>query len=180
MLSIHLTKRYLTKPSCVLTLTRLYSKKHDDQTKHDVTQVKGVELLRSPSLNKGMAFSIYERQLLGIHGLIPPAVITQDIQAMRVMANFRQEPNHLDRYVDLCNLQQRNEKLFYRVLIDNIEEVMPIVYTPTVGLACQKYGMTYRRANGLFITIHDKGHILDVLYNWPEPLVKVCPFFLPS
>jgi malate dehydrogenase (oxaloacetate-decarboxylating)(NADP+) len=93
-----------------------------------------------------MAFTIEERQILGIHGLLPPAVLSQDVQVLRVMTNFYREQDDLDRYVDMINLQDRNEKLFYRVLKDNIEAMMPVVYTPTVGLACQKYGIAFRRA----------------------------------
>lgn len=136
------------------------------------SQIKGVELLRNPSLYKGMAFTIEERQLLGIHGLLPPAILSQEVQCLRIMENFRREKDDLSRYISLTNLQYRNEKLFYKVLIDNLELLMPIVYTPTVGLACQKYGIAYRRSKGLYITIHDKGHIYDVLCNWPESVVK--------
>jgi malate dehydrogenase (oxaloacetate-decarboxylating)(NADP+) len=110
------------------------------------SQLKGIELLRNPSLFKGMAFTIEERQLLGIQGLIPPAVLDQEVQCLRIMTNFMREQSDLDRYIDLINLQDRNEKLFYRVLMDNLELLMPIIYTPTVGLACQKYGVAFRRS----------------------------------
>ena len=93
-----------------------------------------------------MAFSIEERQVLGIHGLLPPAVLDQDVQVLRVMTNFHRETDDLDRYTDLMNLQDRNEKLFYRILKEHLEVMMPVVYTPTVGLACQKYGIAFRRA----------------------------------
>ena len=93
-----------------------------------------------------MAFTIEERQMLGIQGLIPPAVLSQDVQSLRIMTNFLREQSDLDRYIDLINLQDRNEKLFYKVLMDNLELMMPIVYTPTVGLACQKYGIAFRRS----------------------------------
>ncbi|CAF3769499.1 unnamed protein product [Rotaria sp. Silwood1] len=136
------------------------------------SSLKGAELLRNPSLNKGMAFTLEERQHMGIHGLLPPAVLTQEVQALRVMINFHRLNNDLDRYSELMNLSDRNEKLFYRVIADNIEELIPIVYTPTVGLACQKYGLVFKRPRGLFITIHDKGHIYDILCNWTEPQVK--------
>lgn len=136
------------------------------------SQIKGVEILRNPSYFKGMAFSIEERQALGIHGLLPPAVLSQEVQLLRVMTNFYRETDDLDRYVDMINLQDRNEKLFYRVLKEHIEDMMPVVYTPTVGLACQKYGIAFRRSRGLFITIHDKGHIYDILCNWPATTVK--------
>ncbi|CAF3953745.1 unnamed protein product, partial [Rotaria sp. Silwood2] len=136
------------------------------------SSLKGVELLRNPALNKGMGFTLEERQHMGIHGLLPPAVLTQDIQALRFMINFHRLNNDLDRYSELMNLSDRNEKLFYRVIADNIEELIPIVYTPTVGLACQKYGLVFKRPRGLFITIHDKGHIYDILCNWTESQVK--------
>ncbi len=133
------------------------------------SQIKGVEVLRNPSYFKvsflfclisripcfliektiifqGMAFSIEERQVLGIHGLLPPAVLDQDVQVLRVMTNFHRETDDLDRYTDLMNLQDRNEKLFYRILKEYLEVMMPVVYTPTVGLACQKYGIAFRRA----------------------------------
>ncbi|CAF1361487.1 unnamed protein product [Didymodactylos carnosus] len=132
-------------------------------------QIKGIDLLRNPALNKGMAFTLEERQHMGIHGLLPSAVLSQDIQAMRVMINFHHD---LDRYSELMNLCERNEKLFYRVIADNLDELLPIVYTPTVGLACQKYGLVFKRPRGLFITIHDKGHIYDVLCNWTDQHVK--------
>ena len=76
-------------------------------------------------------------------------------------------------YKELTFDYKRNEKLFYRVLIEYLELIMPIVYTPTVGLACQKYGIAFRRARGLFITIHDKGHIYDIMCNWPATNVQV-------
>ncbi|CAF2772675.1 unnamed protein product [Rotaria sp. Silwood2] len=136
------------------------------------SSLKGVELLRNPALNKGMGFTLEERQHMGIHGLLPPAVLSQEVQALRVMINFHRLNNDLDRYSELMNLSDRNEKLFYRVIADNIEELIPIVYTPTVGLACQKYGLVFKRPRGLFITIHDKGHIYDILCNWTESQVK--------
>ncbi|CAF0817130.1 unnamed protein product [Adineta ricciae] len=136
------------------------------------SSIKGIELLRNPSLNKGMAFTIEERQNMGIHGLLPPAVLSQDVQALRVMTNLRRAQNDFDRYNELMNLCERNEKLFYRVIADNLELLLPIVYTPTVGLVCQKYGLVFKRPRGLFITIHDKGHIYDILCNWTEEHVK--------
>ncbi|CAF1188991.1 unnamed protein product [Adineta ricciae] len=136
------------------------------------SSIKGIELLRNPSLNKGMAFTIEERQNMGIHGLLPPAVLSQDIQALRVMTNLHRAQNDFDRYNELMNLCERNEKLFYRVIADNLELLLPIVYTPTVGLVCQKYGLIFKRPRGLFITIHDKGHIYDILCNWTEEQVK--------
>ncbi|KAM7065673.1 NADP-dependent malic enzyme, mitochondrial [Acridotheres tristis] len=133
---------------------------------------RGYDITRNPHLNKGMAFTLEERLQLGIHGLLPPCFLSQDVQVLRVMKNFEKQSNDLDKYIILMTLQDRNEKLFYRVLTSDIEKFMPIVYTPTVGLACQHYGLAFRRPRGLFITIHDKGHIATMLNSWPEENVK--------
>ncbi|XP_063181419.1 NADP-dependent malic enzyme, mitochondrial [Chroicocephalus ridibundus] len=133
---------------------------------------RGYDITRNPHLNKGMAFTLEERLQLGIHGLLPPCFLSQDVQVLRVMKNFENKSNDLDKYIVLMTLQDRNEKLFYRVLTSDIERFMPIVYTPTVGLACQQYGLAFRRPRGLFITIHDKGHIATMLNSWPEENIK--------
>ncbi|XP_074839965.1 NADP-dependent malic enzyme, mitochondrial isoform X4 [Carettochelys insculpta] len=119
-----------------------------------------------------MAFTLEERLQLGIHGLLPPCFLSQDVQVLRVMKSYETKSSDLDKYIILMTLQDRNEKLFYRVLTSDIEKFMPIVYTPTVGLACQQYGLAFRRPRGLFITIHDKGHIATVLNSWPEENIK--------
>uniref|UniRef100_A0A8C5AJ71 Malic enzyme n=1 Tax=Gadus morhua TaxID=8049 RepID=A0A8C5AJ71_GADMO len=119
-----------------------------------------------------MLFGLEERLQLGIHGLLPPCFLSQDVQVLRVMKSYETRSNPLDKYILLMTLQDRNEKLFYRLLTSDIEEFMPIVYTPTVGLACQQYGLAFRRPRGLFITIHDKGHIASVLNSWPEENIK--------
>uniref|UniRef100_A0A8C7WZU6 Malic enzyme n=1 Tax=Oryzias sinensis TaxID=183150 RepID=A0A8C7WZU6_9TELE len=122
-----------------------------------------------------MAFSMEERLQLGIHGLLPPCFISQDVQLLRVLKNYDMKKDDLDRYVFLMGLQDRNEKLFYRLISSDVERFMPIIYTPTVGLACQQYGLIFRRPRGLFITIHDGGHIASILQNWPEKDIKaVC------
>ncbi|EPQ13583.1 NADP-dependent malic enzyme, mitochondrial [Myotis brandtii] len=95
-----------------------------------------------------MAFTLEERMQLGIHGLIPPCFLSQDIQLLRVMKSYERQQSDLDKYIILMTLQDRNEKLFYRVLTSDVEKFMPIVYTPTVGLACQHYGLTFRRPRG--------------------------------
>ncbi|KTF79304.1 hypothetical protein cypCar_00039832, partial [Cyprinus carpio] len=137
------------------------------------TKKRGYDITRNPHLNKGMAFTLEERLQLGIHGLLPPCFLSQDVQVLRVMKSYETRSNPLDKYILLMTLQDRNEKLFYRVLTSDIEEFMPIVYTPTVGLACQQYGLAFRRPRGLFITIHDKGHIATMLNSWPEENIKV-------
>uniref|UniRef100_A0A669AUS9 malate dehydrogenase (oxaloacetate-decarboxylating) (NADP(+)) n=1 Tax=Oreochromis niloticus TaxID=8128 RepID=A0A669AUS9_ORENI len=119
-----------------------------------------------------MAFTLEERLQLGIHGLLPPCFLSQDVQVLRVMKSYETRTNPLDKYILLMTLQDRNEKLFYRLLTSDIEEFMPIVYTPTVGLACQQYGLAFRRPRGLFITIHDRGHIATMLNSWPEEDIK--------
>ncbi|XP_013418136.1 NADP-dependent malic enzyme-like [Lingula anatina] len=136
------------------------------------TRIRGIDITRDPKLNKGMAFTLKERQVMGLQGLLPPAIIPQDQQVYRTMQNFYRRENDLDRYIYLTALQERNEKLFYRVLTENVELMMPVVYTPTVGLACQKFGLIYRKPRGLYITEHDKGHIYSILCNWPETDVK--------
>jgi malate dehydrogenase (oxaloacetate-decarboxylating)(NADP+) len=130
----------------------------------------GVALLHDPLRNKGTAFTDAERDALRLRGLLPPRIHTQDEQVMRVLGNLRRKPDDLERFIYLTDLQDRNETLFYRVMVDHIEEMMPIVYTPTVGEACQQYGHIFRRSRGLFVSAHDRGRILEVLRNWPGDL----------
>ncbi|XP_061574195.1 NADP-dependent malic enzyme [Cololabis saira] len=151
---------------------------HESQDKGKTfvyTKKRGYDVTRNPYLNKGMAFSMEERLQLGIHGLLPPCFISQDVQLLRVLKNYDMKKDDLDRYVFLMGLQDRNEKLFYRLITSDVERFMPIIYTPIVGLACQQYGLIFRRPRGLFITIHDRGHIASILQNWPEKDIKaVC------
>lgn len=133
------------------------------------TRITGMALLRDPLRNKGTAFTLEERDALGLRGLLPPLVLTQAQQAARVMMNLRKLSDPLEQYVALNALHDRNEALFFRVVIDHIDEVMPIIYTPTVGLACQRYGQVFQRPRGIFISIEDRGRVADVLRNWPYP-----------
>ncbi|XP_058504652.1 NADP-dependent malic enzyme [Solea solea] len=150
-------------------------KSRDERKTVVFTKKRGYDVTRNPLLNKGMAFSLEERLQLGIHGLLPPCFISQDVQLLRVLKNYDMKRDDLDRYVFLMGLQDRSEKLFYRVLMSDIERFMPIIYTPTVGLACQQYGLIFRRPRGLFITIHDRGHVASLLQNWPEKDIRaVC------
>jgi len=135
--------------------------------------LRGVEILHDPSLNKGTAFTAAERDALGLHGLLPPRISTQEQQIQHVMYNVRRKPNNLEKYLYLIGLQDRNERLYYKTLVENLEELSPIIYTPTVGLACQEYSHLYRRPRGLFITRYDRGHIREVLQNWPCKNVRV-------
>ncbi len=134
---------------------------------------RGVRLLHDPIRNKGTAFTDAERDAFGLRGLLPPRVHDQETQVLRVLGNLERKPSDLDRYVYLCSLQDRSETLFYRVLIDHLEELMPIIYTPTVGEACQKYGHIFRRPRGLFVSADDRGRIADVLRNWPHREVRI-------
>ncbi|MHC2626019.1 malate dehydrogenase (oxaloacetate-decarboxylating)(NADP+) [Bradyrhizobium huanghuaihaiense] len=129
----------------------------------------GMTLLRDPLLNKGTAFTEAERAALGLRGLLPPCVLTMETQAERVLTNLRALPTDLEKYVALNALHDRNEALFFRVVVDNIDEVQPIIYTPTVGLACQKYGLIFQRPRGMFISSRDRGQIAEILKNWPYP-----------
>ena len=113
---------------------------------------RGAALLRDPTLNKGTAFSEHERDLLGLRGLLPAHVATQDEQVARVLENFRRLQTPLSKYIMLSAVLDRNEALFFRVAMDYPDEMMPIIYTPTVGLACQQFGHIYRRPRGLFVS----------------------------
>ena len=128
---------------------------------------RGLALLHDPALNKGTAFTAQERDLLGLHGLLPPHVCTQQEQVARVLENFRRLPSPLEQYIFMASLHDRNEALFFRIVIENPDEMMPIIYTPTVGLACQKFGHIFQRPRGLFITADDRGQVRHVLRNWP-------------
>jgi len=128
---------------------------------------RGAALLRDPTLNKGTAFTLRERDVLGLRGLLPPHVITQEDQVNRVLENFRRLDSDLSRYILLEALHDRNETLFFRVIMENPDEMMPIIYTPTVGLACQQFGHIYRRPRGLFISAADRGRMVEVMRNWP-------------
>jgi malate dehydrogenase (oxaloacetate-decarboxylating)(NADP+) len=134
---------------------------------------RGVDLLHDPLLNKGTAFTEAERTALGIRGLLPPRVASEASQLDRVLDSFRRKPSDLEKYIYLIALQERNESLFYRVVINHLEEMMPIIYTPTVGQACQKWGHIFRRSRGLYITAADRGRIVSVLRNWPYPDVRM-------
>jgi malate dehydrogenase (oxaloacetate-decarboxylating)(NADP+) len=130
---------------------------------------RGLSLLRDPLLNKGTAFTEAERDALGLRGFLPAHVFTMQAQAERVLFNLRSLPNDLAKYVALNELHDRNEALFFRVVADNIDEIQPLIYTPTVGLACQRFGYIFQRPRGLFIGANDRGRIAELLGNWPYP-----------
>jgi malate dehydrogenase (oxaloacetate-decarboxylating)(NADP+) len=128
-----------------------------------------VAVLHDPLLNKGTAFPEAERDALGLRGLLPPHVHTQEEQVSRILQQLRRLADPLDKYVALNALHDRNEALFFRVICDHLEEVQPLIYTPTVGLACQRFGHIFQRPRGMFISARDRGRIAAVLRNWPYP-----------
>jgi malate dehydrogenase (oxaloacetate-decarboxylating)(NADP+) len=128
---------------------------------------RGLALLRDPLLNKGTAFSCEERDALGLRGFLPAAVLSMQSQVERILTNLRSLPSDLEKYVALNSLHDRNEALFFRVVCDHIDEIQPLIYTPTVGLACQRYGLIFQRPRGLFISANDRGRISEILSNWP-------------
>ena len=134
---------------------------------------RGSHLLSEPMYNKGTAFSREERAALGLEGLLPAAVNTMEQQAARVLENLARKGEPLETYIGLASLQDRNEQLFYRVLCDHLEQFLPIVYTPTVGRACQEFSHIFRRARGLWITPEHRGRIDAVLGNAPFPDVRL-------
>jgi malate dehydrogenase (oxaloacetate-decarboxylating)(NADP+) len=133
----------------------------------DRDTARGLALLRDPLLNKGTAFTEEERDALGLRGLLPAHVLTMPEQVERVLTNLRRLPDDLEKYVALNALHDRNETLFFRIVCDNIDEIQPLIYTPTVGLACQRFGHIFQRPRGLFIGANDRGRIAQLLRNWP-------------
>ncbi|CAI0425585.1 unnamed protein product [Linum tenue] len=138
-----------------------------------VSVASGYSLLRDPRHNKGLAFTEKERDAHYLSGLLPPVVLSQQLQEKKLMNSIRQYQLPIQKYMAMMELEERNERLFYKLLIDNVEELLPVVYTPTVGEACQKYGSIFRRPQGLYISLKEKGRVLDVLKNWPERSIQV-------
>ena len=134
---------------------------------------RGADILNDPVLNKGTAFSHEERDVLGLRGLLPARVMTQDEQLARILPGVRSKPTPIDQYSYLVALHDRNVTLFYRLVIDHLEELMPVLYTPTVGQACQEFGRIFRRSRGLYITAEDRGRVAEVLENWPADDVRM-------
>jgi len=129
---------------------------------------RGVKILHDPIRNKGTAFTEADRKALHLTGLLPPRVHTAAEQELRVLGNIRSKPTDLARYLYLISLQDRNETLFYRVVMNNIVEMMPLIYTPTVGAACQEFQHIFRKPRGFYISSNDRGKIKENLQNWPH------------
>lgn len=134
---------------------------------------RGKTLLCDPLLNKGTVFNEAERDALRLRGLLPPRVFSPAERSLHIINNLRSKTTDLEKYLYLAGLQNRNESLFYRVLIDNMQELMPIIYTPTVGQACQEYSKIFSEPRGIFITQNDRGRVKKILKNWPEKNIRV-------
>ncbi len=133
----------------------------------------GRTLLCDPLLNKGTVFNEAERDVLRLHGLLPPRIFSPAEMSLHIINNLRRKTTDLEKYLYLAGLQNRNESLFYRVLIDNMQELMPIIYTPTVGQACLEYSKIFNEPRGIFITKNDRGRLKKILKNWPQKNIRV-------
>lgn len=134
---------------------------------------KGYGALQNPALNKSTAFTAEERESLNLRGLLPYKWSSQDVQVERALNNLRRKDDDLEKYIYLSSLHSRNEHLFFRLVMENIEEIMPLIYTPTVGQACVQFAEIFRHEKGFYITKEDKGHIRRMLDNWGEDDVRV-------
>jgi len=141
------------------------------QTQPDM--YRGVKILHDPVRNKGTAYTEAEREYLKLRGLLPPRIHSPAEQELRVLGNVREKPTDLERYLYLVALQDRNETLFYRVVMNNIEEMMPIIYTPTVGQACQEFQHIYRSPRGFYVSLQDRGNIKEIMQNWPHKETRI-------
>src|SRR6201997_1654702 len=132
----------------------------------------GYDLLRNPRLNKGTAFTIAERHAYGLEGLLPPAVSNIELQEARRHTEIANLGDDLQKYLVLSDLQARNETLFYKIVMSDPATYMPLVYTPTVGEACQKFAHIFRSPRGMYLPISARGRIREILANWPEKDVR--------
>ncbi len=137
-----------------------------------ITDKRGIELLYDPSLNKSTAFTEAEKRALGIVGLVPDVTETEDLQLSRVMMQLGHKSTDLDRYIYLTNLLDHNETLFYRTVMSDPARFLPIVYDPTIGEACLKFGHIYRQPRGMYLSMTRRGKVKEVLKNWPEKDVR--------
>jgi len=137
------------------------------------TAKTGVDVLHDPIFNKGTAFSSSERERLHIRGLVPPCELSIETQVYRVLRQYREQTTDLQRHLFLGALHDRNETLFFRTLMENIEEMAPIIYTPTVAEACLQFGTQYRRSRGMYFSANDKQQMHSMIYNWPYDEVDV-------
>jgi malate dehydrogenase (oxaloacetate-decarboxylating)(NADP+) len=133
---------------------------------------RGVDVLREPEINKSTAFTEAEKQAFGLVGLLPDVTETEDLQLKRVMMQLAHKTTDLDRYIYLVNLLDHNETLFYRTVMSDPERFLPIVYDPTIGEACLKFGHIYRQPRGMYLSMTRRGKVKEVLKNWPQKDVR--------
>ena len=133
-----------------------------------ISQKHGIALLQDSSLNKSTAFTEEEKQLHGLVGLVPDLTETEGIQLQRVMQQLATKDTDLERYIYLINLLDHNERLFYRTIMSDPARFLPIVYDPTIGEACLKFGHIYRQPRGMYLSITRRGKVKEILKNWPE------------
>ena len=133
---------------------------------------RGTDLLHDPALNKSTAYTEAERQALGLVGLVPDATETEDLQLKRVMLQLSHKTSDIDRYIYLVNLLDHDETLFYRTLMSDPARFLPIVYDPTIGEACLKFGHIFRGPRGMYLSIKRRGHVKEILRNWPQKDVR--------
>jgi malate dehydrogenase (oxaloacetate-decarboxylating) len=168
----------VTAPGAPAVLTRpraRFEERVDPRTgqPYRAVFVRGRTVKEDPLLNKGTCFTLPERDALGLRGCLPPAVSTPGEQAQRAYENYLDAGDDVGRYLFLAALQDRNETLFYRLLLDHLEEMLPIVYTPTVGKVCERYSHIYRRPRGLYVSSEDRGRIAEVLGNAERDRVDI-------
>lgn len=140
------------------------------KTDHGLT---GIDLLHNPAYNKSTAFTEEERDRYKLRGLLPPAVGSMETQTRRVLANMRRKESDIEKYIFLSALQERNERLFFRLIMENFREIVPLVYTPTVGQACKEFANIFRSEKGFYVTARDRGRIREILDNWPHRDVRI-------
>lgn len=138
-----------------------------------MTGKKGYDILNNAATNKSTAFTHAERDELGLRGLLPYTTSSLAVQEDRALKNMRRKIDDIEKYIYLVGLQERNEQLFYRLVIDHIDEIMPLIYTPTVGQACREFAHIFRNTRGFYISPDDRGAIREILDNWPQDDVRV-------
>src|SRR6195256_2769416 len=136
------------------------------------TPLRGREVLDNPNLNKGTAFTDEKREQLGLVGRLPDSVEDIDRQLQRVLGHLAEKPTDLERYIYLIGLADRNETLFYKVLMSNPMRFLPIVYDPTIAEACLKFGHIYRQTRGMYLSMNRRGKVKEILKNWPQKDVR--------
>ncbi|KAB1225047.1 NAD-dependent malic enzyme 62 kDa isoform, mitochondrial [Morella rubra] len=175
--------KHLRQMSSNLVLMQTRSFTTTEGQRPTMVHKRSLDILHDPWFNKGTAFSMTERDRLDLRGLLPPNVMSTEQQIERFMDDLKElevnardgpyEPNALAKWRILNRLHDRNETMYYKVLIANIEEYAPIVYTPTVGLVCQNYSSLFRRPRGMYFSAADRGEMMSMIYNWPADQVDM-------